>query len=222
MYPVFLHIHGRLCIVIGGGSVAERKVKGLLIEGACVRVISPEVTEELAVLAGAGKIDWKRKSYASGDLEEAFLVFAATNDRRIQNVICRQARENNQLVNVADDPACCTFQVPATVRRGDLAVAVSTGGKSPAMASLIKHKLEQELGPEYEILLDIMSLVRQKTGSETEVLSQPDRKKIYKKILHKDIIEWIKTGQSGKLRRHLQDILGPEAVQDLNKLNLDH
>lgn len=221
MYPVFLNIRARLCIVIGGGSVAERKVKGLLGEGAQVRVISPDVTEGLAVLAGEGKIEWRKKVYAAGDLEKAFLVFAATSDRRIQNVICRQAGENNQLVNVADDPECCTFHVPATVRRGDLALAVSTGGKSPALASLIKRKLEQEFGPEYEILLGIMSLVRRKTGTETEALSQPDRKKIYKKILHNDIIEWIRTGQTDKLLVHLQNVLGSEAVPDLNKLDLD-
>jgi precorrin-2 dehydrogenase/sirohydrochlorin ferrochelatase len=221
MYPVFLNIAGRLCVVIGGGSVAERKVKGLLQEGAFVRVISPEVTEDLASLAKEGKIDWRKKSYNYQDIDKAFLVFAATNSREIQELICTQAHENRQLVNVADDPECCNFQVPATVRRGDLALAISTGGKSPAVASLIKQKLDEEFGPEYKTLLDIMSLVRYKAGLENDNFSQPQRKKIYKKILHNDIIEWIKTGQVDKLRDHLQDILGPEADLDINKLKLD-
>lgn len=222
MYPVFLNITGKLCVVIGGGSVAERKVKGLLREGAYVRVFSPEVTEELASLAKERKIDWWKKSYTYKDIDKAFLVFAATDNREIQELICRQAHENRQLVNVADDPECCNFQVPSTVRRGDLALAISTGGKSPAVAALIKQKLEKEFGPEYKTLLDIMSLVRQKTGSDTDNRSQPERKKIYKKILHSDIIEWIKTGQVDKLQDHLQDILGPEADLDINKLKPDY
>ncbi|MDW7773352.1 MAG: bifunctional precorrin-2 dehydrogenase/sirohydrochlorin ferrochelatase [Desulfobulbaceae bacterium] len=223
MYPVFLNLTGRLCVVVGGGGVAERKVKGLLQEGAFVRVISPEVTVELAALAAEGKIDWRKKKYGSTDLDKAFLVFAATNHRQIQDVICRQSLENRQLINVADDPACCNFQVPATFRRGDLTLAISTGGKSPAVAAFIREKMEDEFGPEYAVLLDIMSDIRQKTTlMGMDGLSQADRKKIYKKILHNDIINWIKTGRLDELQNHLRNILGPEADPEIKKLKLDH
>lgn len=212
MYPVFLNITGKLCVVIGGGSVAERKVKGLLGEGAFVRVISPDVTDRLAELAKEGKIEWRNKSYSYHDLDKAFLVFAATNIREIQELICKQAHANKQLVNVADDPECCNFHVPATFRRGDLSLAVSTGGKSPAVAALIKRKLEEEFGEEYKTLLQVMSQVREKTGAESQSLSQADRKKIYKKVLHEDIINWIKTGQIDKLREHLKVVLDKDAI----------
>lgn len=221
MYPAFLNITGRLCVVIGGGRVAERKVKGLLQADAYVRVISPEVTPELASLARQGKIDWRNKSYNYPDIDKAFLVFAATSSREIQQLISTQAHANKQLVNVADDPEGCNFHVPATVRRGGLSLAISTGGKSPAVASQIKQQLDNEFGPEYETLLDIMALVRQKTGAATDMMSQADRKKIYKKIVQSDIIHWIKTGQVDRLQAHLQDVLGPDADLDVNELKLD-
>jgi len=222
MYPVFLNITGRLCVVIGGGSVAERKVKALVAEGAYVRVISPSVTEQLAELAREGKIDWRKKTYGWSDIDKAFLVFAATDDRETQQSIANQAQENKQLINVADDPGSCNFHVPATVRRGDLTLAVSTGGKSPAVATLVKGRVENTFGREYGILLDIMSLARQETGRERAALSQAERKKIYKKILHEDIIEWIKNGQTVRLQNHLLNILGPESGPKIKKLKLDH
>jgi len=221
MYPVLLDIAGKACVVIGGGMVAERKVKGLLESGAAVRVVSPDVTAGLADLAVQGAIQWQCKAYGDDDLHGAFLVFAATSSREIQDRICRRACDNGQLVNVADDPDSCTFHVPATVRRGDLTLAVSTAGKSPAVAALIRKQLEEEYGPEYEILLKLMARVRQHMGSDMTDLSQPMRKKIYKKILHNDIIDWIRTGQTDKLRAHLQKILGPDTGLDINLPKLD-
>lgn len=207
--------------MIGGGRVAERKVKGLLDSGGMVRVVSPEITDELAGLAGMGAIDWRQKVYTDDDLDGAFLVFAATNSREVQKKIHRRARANGQLLNVADDPDSCGFHVPAMVRRGDLTLAVSTSGKSPAVAAHIRERLEEEFGPEYETLLRIMSLVRMRTDSDSVHFSQPERRKIYKKILHNDIIDWIRTGQVDKLRAHLKKILGPDAELDINLSKLD-
>lgn len=201
--------------------MAERKVKGLLECGAAVRLVSPEMSAELAGLAGRGAIEWLRKSYSDDDLDGAFLVFAATSSREVQEMICRRADDNGQLVNVADDPDSCTFHVPATVRRGDLTLAVSTTGKSPAVAALIRKQLEAEFGPEYEPLLQLMAQVRQHAGSGMVSLSQAERKKIYKKILHSDIIDWIKTGQIDNLQNHLKKILGPDTVLEINLPKLD-
>ncbi len=221
MYPVLLDIAGKSCVVVGGGSVAERKVKGLLESGGSVRVVSPEVTAALAGLAGQGRIEWRRKTYADDDLDGAVLVFAATSSSEAQEKICRRAEANGQLLNVADDPARCTFHVPATVRRGDLTLTVSTGGRSPAAAALIRQRLEGEFGPEYEILLRIMAMAREQAGSEDDALSQPERKKIYKKILHDDIIDWIRTGQVDKVRDHLREVLGPGTELEANLPKLD-
>lgn len=205
-------------MVVGGGEVALRKVQGLLSAGARVRVISPEVEEELAVLAGAGRIDWQRKTYAPEDIAKSLLVFAATDDRVAQQQICRQAARSGQLVNVADDPACCDFQVPATFRRGDLTIAIATGGKSPAVAAMIRGRLEEEFGPEYVVLLNLMAMVRQVVAGS---LSQEERKKIYKKILHDDIVKWIRRGEIDVLRTHLQSVLGPGMEAEINGMMQD-
>lgn len=218
MYPVCLDISGKLCVVIGGGQVAQRKVKGLLHEGAYVRVISPEVTDHLAELARLGKIDWRKKNYSFDDLQHGWLVFAATNHPEIQQRIWKQAKENDQLVNVADCPECCNFQVPAAVRQGDLTLAVSTNGKSPAVSAMIRKQLEELFGQEYEILLNIMAKVREQTG--TERATQTERKKIYKKTLHEDIIKWIRAGDINRLKRHLKEVLGTEVDLDGSELKL--
>ncbi len=207
MYPVFLDISDRLCVVIGGGRVAVRKVISLLEEGARVRVVSPEVEPEIAGLAGEGRVEWMRKKFEDSDLAGALLVFAATDDRSVQDRIRQRAREDGLPVNVADDPENCTFQVPAVSRRGDLAIAVSTGGGSPALAAMIRQELDNRYGPEYEELLDIMARVRERlSGSAT----QAERKKIYKKILHADIVEWIRTGRRDRVRAHLAEVLGAD------------
>lgn len=221
MYPVQLDIEEKICAVIGGGSVAERKVKGLLESGARVRLVSPEVTDELLFLASQGLIEWRQKKYSDDDLAGAILVFAATDNRAVQEMVCRQAEANGQLLNVADDPSSCTFHVPASVRRGDLVLTVSTGGKSPALAAEIRQLLEDEFGPEYEILLNVMSRVREQAASDKGSFSQPERKKIYKKILHDDIIQWIRTEQFDKLQVHLKNILGPDTELDVPLPKLD-
>lgn len=205
--------------MIGGGRVARRKVKGLLAAGAMVRVVSPRLDPQLAILARDGKIEWLKNVYAEGDLGNAFLVFAATDDRRTQQTICRHATAGGMLVNVADDPACCNFHVPSSFRRGDLTIAVSTSGKSPAVAALIREELEETFGSEYAVLLDIMALVRQQLSAGEN--TQAERKKIYKKILHDDIVGWIKSGRMEKVQQHLEKVLGGRMKPDLGSIRLE-
>ena len=150
-YPVFLNLGGRRAVVVGGGKVAERKVRKLLDAGARVHVISPEFSPGLKKLLGQRKITVTRRSYRAGDIRSraregsAVLVFAATSDPVAQRTIQRDAAAVGGLVNVADDPARCDFIVPASVTRGNLHVAISTSGTDPALAKWLRQRLGAEL-----------------------------------------------------------------------------
>jgi precorrin-2 dehydrogenase/sirohydrochlorin ferrochelatase len=162
LYPINVNITGKLCIVVGGGAVALRKTKSLFAGGAKVRVISPEAHAELQVLARHKEIEWFVREFVEGDLQGAFLVFAATNNHEVQVLIAREATRYAVLLNSADDPQNSDFHVPAHFRRGKMLVTVSTSGSSPALAKKIRHQLESVIVPEYEIVADLFSLIREK------------------------------------------------------------
>ena len=195
-------------MVIGGGAVAERKVRGLLESGGVVRVISPEIRPGLAALHKAGKIQWLARPYGEGDLAGAFLVFAATDNQKLQTRIAAQARAAGILVNVANSPADCGFQVPAVCRRGDLTLTVSTSGLSPAVAAMVRARLEKEFGPEYDLLLQLVSTVRDRILQLD--LSQDEKKKLFQKLLHPDIVGWIRDGRWKRLQAHCRHVLGKD------------
>ena len=215
MYPVCLEISDKLCVVVGGGSVAERKILGLLTAGAQVRVISPQLTGTLAQLADDGRIEWLERGYTQGDLAGALLIFAATDSREAQEAVFKEAGQAGQLVNVIDAPARCSFHVPAVVRRGDLTLAVSTGGKSPAVAAMVRKQLAENFGEEYGLLLDLISRLREQvlTGEG----NSSERKILFQNILHDDIVHWIKSGQRDLLRKHLRAVLGSDVDFDISQ-----
>lgn len=215
MYPVCLNIKDQLCVVVGGGAVAERKVFSLLAAGAQVRVVSPELSEGLAGLSAQGRIEWLASGYRQGDLANALLVFAATDNKEVQDAVIRDAERTGKLVNVADAPEKCSFQVPAVVRQGDLTIAVSTNGSSPAVAAKIKKQLEKSYGPEYAVLLELMAQLRGQVLACTEECGQ--RKILFQNILHDDILQWIRTGQWELLRSHLGALLGPDIEFDISQ-----
>jgi len=155
-FPVFLNLKDKLCIVVGGGKVAERKVENLLTAQAKVKVISPEVTLKLKKLAEEGKIEWEKRIYKKGDLNSAWLVIAATNNPEIQKEIFKEAEEKRIFCNVVDVPELCSFIVPSTIRRGLLTIAISTSGVSPAVARRLRETLEQIIGEEYTLYLKLM------------------------------------------------------------------
>lgn len=161
-YPVNLQIDNRLCVVIGGGRVALRKVRGLLKAEARIRVISPSVEPELRSLSDAGKIEWLPRGYVDGDLRGAFLVFAATNNRDVQCRVQNESAKSASILNSADDPLMSDFHVPAHFRRGKMLIAISTGGGSPALAKKIREQLEETIVPEYEGVVDLLALVRER------------------------------------------------------------
>ena len=160
-YPVFLNVKGKKCDVVGGGQVALRKVKVMLEHGSDVKVISPDLCPELAELAETGTIQALTREYQEEDLKNAFVAIAATDNSEINRSVMAEARRSAVLVNVVDDAENSDFIVPSYMRRGDVAIAVSTGGTSPALARKIRSRLEREMGDEHALLGDLVSEVRE-------------------------------------------------------------
>ncbi len=159
-YPVFLDIAGRKCVVAGGGQVALRKVSALLECRADVVVISPDLCAGLEQLAESGEIHAVNREYQEGDLEGAFVVIVATSDGEANLMVAEEARKKAALVNVVDNPENCDFIAPAYIRRGDVTIAISTAGRSPALARKIRTRLERDFGHEYAALALLISEVR--------------------------------------------------------------
>jgi len=206
---------------VGGGNVAERKVLSLLNAHASVRIISPQLTEVLAGMLSEQTanpaVEWRSRGYQRGDLAGALLVFAATDNRDVQDAVVQDAQEAGVLVNVADAPDLCDFQVPAVVRRESLNIAVSTNGTSPALAAKLRQELEDRYGSEYAVLLRLMSHLRARICNDASS-SGIDRKILFQNILHEDIIHWIRGEQWERLSQHLDTVLGPGIHFDLREL----
>mgnify|MGYP001195873743 CR=1 FL=1 len=166
-YPVILQLRGRRAVVVGGGKVAVRKIRGLLEAGADVVLVAPEAEPELQALAVEGTIGWRIKTFAPGDLDGAFLVIAATNDHEVNEAVA-QAAAPGQLLNIVDAPERCDFHVPAVIRRGPLTIAVSTEGASPAVARRIRRELEDRYGKEYGPYLEFLQRARDIVLHEVE------------------------------------------------------
>lgn len=160
LFPLFVELGGRPCIVFGGGAVAERKILALLAVGAVVTVVSPTLSAALTELATAGLIAHVSRAYADGDLAGAVLAFAATDDGAVNAEVAREGRTRGVWVNAADDPAHCDAILPAVVHRGALTVAISTGGASPALARAVRERLERALPEAYGSLAEVAAEAR--------------------------------------------------------------
>ena len=175
-YPAFLDIKNKRCLVVGGGSVAERKVSGLLKAGAAlVTVISPAIKNRLEKEKSRGEIKHLKRRFRETDLKGAFIVIAATDSEEENEKISGLAQRLNIPVNVVDRPGLCSFIVPSTVRRGPLAIAVSTSGTSPAMARAIRKEIEKLYGPEFGTYLKKLNKIRSKAISEMKDGSERSR-----------------------------------------------
>jgi precorrin-2 dehydrogenase / sirohydrochlorin ferrochelatase len=203
-YPVLLDLAGRRCVMVGGGLVAERRVEGLLAAGAQVIVISPRLTRALDALAAAERIYHEPRGYREGDLAGADLVFVATDTGEVNAAVAREARERGLWVNAADDPARCTFILPALVRRGDLTVAVATGGSSPALARAIREELEAYLTDDYTTLASIAAEARR----ELRAAGRPVTADAWRRALGPEVRRLIVERGRDDAKHRLLELLG--------------
>ena len=206
-YPVFLRVAGRRCVVVGGGKVAEQKVESLLRAGARVTVISPEVTPRIAALAATSEIEHQGRPYARGDLHDCFLAYAATDDAHVQQQVVGEAGDAGVLLNVVDRPQLCDFIAPAVVERGDLVVATSTGGASPALAKRIRQDLQGAFGPEYDVALQLLRRLRERLAGQSRPAAE--RQRILSTLANSSLLDYLREGQT-----HLVDRLLAETVGD--------
>jgi len=212
-YPVVLTHLESGAVVIGGGEVAARKVEGLLMAGAGVTVISPQLAPALEALVAQGRITALRRAYQPGDLARARLVIAATDDPQVNQAVWQEARERDCLVNVVDDPAHCTFHVPAVVRRGMVTIAVGTGGASPALAKSLRRKIEADTGPEYEQLAALLSELR----PQVQASIPADKRAALGRELMDALLPLVRDGKQAQARQTAQEILeraGDQATAD--------
>lgn len=190
MYPINLILDNKPCVVLGGGHVALRKVKGLLDAKAKVTVISPEIVAELAKLVEEKRIIWQKKCYEQGDLDDFTLAICAIGNEKINAEVQREAKQKKVILNVVDRLEFCDFALPAKIRRGDLLVTFSTNGKSPALAKYLRCKMEREFDETYAKWLDRLVQLR-KEAIETLPTSD-DREIFWRSALSDDVMELVK------------------------------
>ncbi len=206
LYGAFLRLTGRHCVVIGGGPVAERKCQSLLAAGALVTVIAPNATETLVKMAEVGTLRWKPRTYRADDVQDAFLLIAATDSREVNRLVHEDAERAGKLVNVVNDQTLGNFIVPAMIHRGRLQIGVSTSGASPLIAKRIRQQLEEVFGEEYEMYLDWLADIRKEL-----LLTQGEEKQrteLLRKIADSEVLDMLREGRADEAKRLIAAIMG--------------
>jgi len=210
-YPIFLDIRGKICVIVGGGEVAARKAERLLDCGAKVFIISPKLSPALAALKEKDVISHIAAEYAGDLIHGAALVIGATDDEKTNAQIFLDARSKGIPVNIVDDPQKCDFILPSVVQRGDLAITIGTGGKSPALARYLREELEAKYGEEYKIFLNILGNLRVKMEKNAGV-----GKDWFESMLAAGILDSIKNKDIKKVKEIVQKITGEEVEIEIN------
>jgi precorrin-2 dehydrogenase / sirohydrochlorin ferrochelatase len=203
-YPVNLLVAGRRVLVVGGGAIAADKARGLLEAGAVVHVVASEVRDPVRALAEEGRLTWEERPYRRGDVDGHRLAVACTDDPATNRAVFDDGEAAGIWVNAADDPANCTYTLPARVRRGRLLVTVSTGGHSPALASWLRSRFDEELGEEYEVLLDLLAEARTELRAEGRSTEGLD----WQGALDSGMLDLVRDGQTDEARERLRTLLG--------------
>jgi precorrin-2 dehydrogenase/sirohydrochlorin ferrochelatase len=205
-YPILLDLHGKKALVVGGGKVAERKIETLLNHGAIVQVVARDLTATLEDLRRSGRIEFLGEAFSDAFVDGAFVVFAATDDASLNRRVSRAAQQRGLLVNAVDQPADCNFIVPSVLSRGDLLVAVSTCGKSPAFARKVRVELERHFGEEYGLFLNLMGNLRKEVLSLR--LPQEQNKMLFEQLVSSDLLAALREKNWDLASRIIGRILG--------------
>ncbi|MDJ0782972.1 MAG: bifunctional precorrin-2 dehydrogenase/sirohydrochlorin ferrochelatase [Desulfosarcinaceae bacterium] len=207
-YPLCIDLDGRTCLVVGGGRVGARKVKRLLASGARVTVISPKMTADLEALGSHERLTLEKRPYSALDMKDAFLVFAATNDGALNRRIRQEAARQRILCNIADQPELCDFILPAVVNQGDLTLAITTAGSSPALAKRLRRQLASQFGPEYARLTALLGAIRRRLLAEGH---DPDgHRQRFNALLDGGLLELLKENRTAEVDALLAAVLGPD------------
>lgn len=211
-YPLFADLRGRRCVVVGGGLIAQRKVTTLLGCGATVVVVSPTLTRRLHAAQRAGAIEARRRSFRPTDVRGAWLVCAATDDQRINESVFQVAQRRRIFANVVDQKPLCSFIAPSIVRRGDLVIAISTGGASPAMAKHLRRRLTAMIGSEY---VQMVNLLRSLRGIAKQKLpGYAARKKYFDALVEGPAFRLVRSGRVREARRKAMELLERSATSN--------
>jgi precorrin-2 dehydrogenase/sirohydrochlorin ferrochelatase len=207
-YPANLLVRGRRVVVVGGGRIAARKIEPLLEAGALVEVVSPEVGTEVRTWADAGRLVLHERTFRAGDLEGAWLALTATDDPVVNTAVHAAGEAGRVWVNSADDPANCSFTLMSVIRRGDLVVSVGTGGRSPALAAQLRRRMEEEIGPEYETLLDLLADARE----ELRGAGRSSEDANWQSVFDGGIVDLVRNGRVDEARELLRTCLSSSSV----------
>ncbi|MBI4436192.1 MAG: bifunctional precorrin-2 dehydrogenase/sirohydrochlorin ferrochelatase [Candidatus Omnitrophica bacterium] len=204
-YPVNLDVREKRCLVVGGGEVAYRKVKGLLRAGALLTVVAPQLGEKLKRLGKAGRIRVLQVRFKERHLKNHFLIIVATDDPTTNSFIGKLCQKKNLLVNVVDQPEDCTFTVPSLFKRGPLTIAISTNGSSPALSKKIRKDLEKKYGKEFGEFLDLMAEMRKEVIRR--IPSSRNRKRRFEKVISSNVLTLLQKGKRPEAKKRIREIL---------------
>jgi precorrin-2 dehydrogenase/sirohydrochlorin ferrochelatase len=205
-YPIFLDVRHRHCLVVGGGSVGVRKAVTLLDCGAAVTVVSPMISDKLTELAKNEPLIIEKRPFKFSDLKDKFLVIGATDNQELNQQIHAESERLDILCNIADQPEECNFILPSIVKRGDLVIAISTSGKSPAFAKKLRKDLEKQLGNEYAAFLELMGAIRKKLLAKEH---KPDiHKPLFEELVNRGLVDMIKDHRKKDINLLLFEVLG--------------
>lgn len=202
-YPANLVVAGRACLVVGGGRIAARKVAGLLDQGALVTVVAPEAGDAVRTLADEGRLDWVARPFELADLDGMWLAVTATDDPAVNRAVFEAGEARRVWVNSADDPCNCSLTLMSVVRRGDIVVAIGTNGRSPALSAYLAERVRDDVGPEYESLLELLAEARGELQSAGRATEGAD----WRAALDSGILDLIRAGRVSEARELLRSCL---------------
>jgi len=210
-YPIFLDIEDRPVVIIGGGNVCARKAETMMNYGAKVTIVSPDFTDEIEQWARDGRLAVRRKRYDESDLDGANIVIASTDDQRVNEQIAADCRRRRIPVNVVDVTPLCEFIVPAIVDKGSVHIAVSTEGKSPALARTLKEDLRRLIGPEYAEVNDVLGTLRE--SAKRVLPTDVDRKRFFDGIIATGVLDMLREGRRAEAYRTIADACAAAGVE---------